>query len=135
MGHGDATKKFYSFYSKVLEKASKEDVEALYWTGCYYMDGNGVEVKQKKAIKLLLDAHDQGHPEAFDKFASVYSKDLQKMAKRGNARANLAMAKCYLAGKGVEKDVRRAQTMLQNLVGNAECGEEAAKLLESLEKE
>ena len=135
LGHGDATKKFYSFYSKVLEKAAKEDVEALYWTGCYYMDGNGVEVKQKKAIKLLLDAHDQGHPEAFDKFASVYSKDLQKMAKRGNARANLAMAKCYLAGKGVEKDVRRAQTMLQNLVGNAECGEEAAKLLESLEEE
>lgn len=135
LGHGDATKKFYSFYSKVLEKAAKEDVEALYWTGCYYMDGNGVEVKQKKAIKLLLDAHDQGHPEAFDKFASVYSKDLQKMAKRGNARANLAMAKCYLAGKGVEKDVRRAQTMLQNLVGNSECGEEAAKLLESLEEE
>lgn len=135
LGHVDAEKKFYSFYSKVLEKAAKNDVEALYRTGCYYMDGKGVEIKQKKAIKMLLEAHEQGHSEAFEKFASVYSKDLQKMAKRGNARANLAVAKCYLNGNGVEKNVQKATSLLRGLVGNVECGEEAAQLLDLLKEE
>ena len=133
-GHEGAAEKFYSYYSKVLDKASKKDVEALYRMGCFYMDGKTVEKNTKKSSKMLLEAHEQGHPEAFNKFASVYSKDLEKMAKKGDVRARIAMAKCYINGSGIEKSSQKAADLLRDLTGDAEFGAEATKLLESIEK-
>ncbi|MBQ8247053.1 MAG: SEL1-like repeat protein [Lachnospiraceae bacterium] len=134
-GHEDAKEKFYSFYSKILAKSAKNDVEALYRIGSYYMDGRGVDKNEKKGAEMLLEAHEKGHPEAFNKFGSVYNKMLQKMGKKGDSRANLAIAKCYLNGSGIEKNVSKAAELLKTLVEDAECGEEAAKILESIGKE
>ena len=53
--HQGATEKFYSFHSKLLEKTSKKDVEALYRVGCFYLEGKGgVELNEKKGFKFLL---------------------------------------------------------------------------------
>jgi len=111
--HQGATEKFYSFHSKLLEKTSKKDVEALYRVGCFYLEGKGgVELNEKKGFKFLLKADQEGHPEAFNKFASNYSKDLQKMAKK-NPRAKLALAKCYLNGNGIANSVKSAKSLLE----------------------
>ena len=132
-GHEGAKEKYYSYYSKVLEKSSKKDIEALYRIGCFYMDGETVEKDMKKAIKLLLKADKEGHPEAFNKFGSVYNKDLQKMAKKGNVRAKLAIAKCYLNGSGISKNVKLAADYLVEIADDHEVGEEAKTLLQSIE--
>ncbi len=134
-GHEGAKEKYYSYYSKVLEKNSKKDIEALYRIGCFYMDGETVEKDMKKAIKLLLKADKDGHPEAFNKFGSIYNKDLQKMAKKGNVRAKLAVAKCYLNGSGITKNPQKAAEFLKEIAEDFEYGEEAKTLLQSIENE
>lgn len=133
--HQGATEKFYSFHSKLLEKTSKKDVEALYRVGCFYLEGKGgVELNEKKGFKFLLKADQEGHPEAFNKFASNYSKDLQKMAKK-NPRAKLALAKCYLNGNGIAKSVKTAKSLLEEVKEDSEYGREAQELLDSLEND
>ena len=134
-GHEGAKEKYYSYYSKTLEKNSKKDIEALYRIGCFYMDGGSVEKDMKKAIKLLLKADKDGHPEAFNKFGSVFNKELQKMAKKGDVRAKLAIAKCYLNGSGITKNPKRAAEFLEEIADDFEVGEEAKALLQSIENE
>lgn len=118
-----------------MEKNSKKDIEALYRIGCFYMDGGSVEKDMKKAIKLLLKADKDGHPEAFKKFGSVFNKELQKMAKKGDVRAKLAIAKCYLNGSGITKNPKRAAEFLEEIADDFEVGEEAKALLQSIENE
>ena len=134
-GHEGAKEKYYSYYSKTLVKNSKKDIEALYRIGCFYMDGGSVEKDMKKAIKLLLKADKDGHPEAFNKFGSVFNKELQKMAKKGDVRAKLAIAKCYLNGSGITKNPKRAAEFLEEIADDFEVGEEAKALLQSIENE
>ena len=61
------------------------------------------------------------------------NKDLQKMAKKGNVRAKLAIAKCYLNGSGISKNVKLAADYFVEIADDHEVGEEAKTLLQSIE--
>lgn len=131
-GHEGAKEKFYSFYSKTLEKAAKDDMEAMYVLGCFYMEGNQVEKDMKKSTKFLATAYQQGHEGAFEKLSSTYNKDLEKLAKKGDKRSQIALAKCYLDGIGISKNKKKASKLLVKLKEDSEYGEEAKSLLERL---
>ena len=131
-GHEGAKESFYSFYSKTLEKSAKTDIESMYVIGCFYMEGNQVEKNMKKATKYLATAVEKGHEQAFEKLSASYNKDLEKLAKKGNKRAQLAVGKCYLEGIGVKKDKKKASKLLVKLKEDPELGEEVKLLLEKL---
>ena len=67
--HSGSQEKFYSFYSKQLEKKAKEgDTRAQFETGnCYYM-GKEVERNTEEAAEWYKMAMAQGHEEATEKF-------------------------------------------------------------------
>ena len=131
-GHEAAKEQLYSFYSKVLEKDAKDNAESMYVLGCFYMDGNQVEKNLKKGTKYLATAYQKGHEQSFEKLSSTYNKDLEKIAKKGDKRAQIALAKCYLNGIGVDKNKKKASKLLVKLKEDADYGEEAKSLLEEL---
>lgn len=131
-GHEAAKEQLYSFYSKVLEKDAKDNAESMYVLGCFYMDGNQVEKNLKKGTKYLATAYQKGHEQSFEKLSSTYNKDLEKIAKKGDKRAQIALAKCYLNGIGVDKNKKKASKLLVKLKEDSVYGEEAKSLLEEL---
>ena len=131
-GHEAAKEQFYSFYSKVLEKDAKDNAESMYVLGCFYMDGNQVEKNLKKGTKYLATAYQKGHEQSFEKLSSTYNKDLEKIAKKGDKRAQIALAKCYLDGIGVDKNKKKVSKLLVKLKEDSVYGEEAKSLLERL---
>ena len=131
-GHEAAKEQLYSFYSKVLEKDAKDNAESMYVLGCFYMDGNQVEKNLKKGTKYLATAYQKGHEQSFEKLSSTYNKDLEKIAKKGDKRAQIALAKCYLNGIGVDKNKKKASKLLVKLKEDSDYGEEAKSLLEEL---
>ena len=104
----------------------------MYVIGCFYMEGNQVEKNMKKTTKYLATAVEKGHEQAFEKLSASYNKDLEKLAKKGNKRAQLAVGKCYLEGIGVKKDKKKASKLLVKLKEDPELGEEVKLLLEKL---
>jgi TPR repeat protein len=131
-GHELAKEQFYSFFSKILEKDAKDNAESMYVLGCFYMDGNQVEKNLKKGTKYLATAYQKGHEQSFEKLSSTYNKDLEKIAKKGDKRAQIALAKCYLDGIGVDKNKKKASKLLVKLKEDSVYGEEAKSLLERL---
>ena len=108
-GHEEATEMFYSFYSKELEKAAKEnDARAQYETGNAYLSGNGIERDAEEASEWYMKAMAQNHAEATEKFYSFYSKALEKAAKKGDARAQFETGNAYLTGTTGKKDTETA---------------------------
>ena len=104
----------------------------MFVVGNFYMDGNQVNKDVKKGIKYLATAYQNGHEQAFEKFGSTYSKELEKIAKKGDKRAQFALAKCYLDGIGVKKNKKKASKLLVGLKEDSKYGEEAKSLLERL---
>ena len=104
----------------------------MYVLGCFYMDGNQVEKNLKKGTKYLETAYQKGHEQSFEKLSSTYNKDLEKIAKKGAKRAQIALAKCYLDGIGVDKNKKKASKLLVKLKEDSVYGEEAKSLLERL---
>ena len=131
-GHEGAKEQFYSFYSKILEKSAKTDKESMYVLGCFHMDGNQVDMDIKKGLKYLASAYMNGHEQAFDRLSTSYNKELEKVAKKGDKRAQLALAKCYLEGNGIKKNTKKASKLLAKLKDDAVYGEEAMSLFEKL---
>ena len=131
-GHEEAKEQFYSFFSKILEKDAKINPESMYVLGCFYMDGNQVEKNLKKGTKYLATAYQKGQDIAFDKLSSIYNKDLEKIAKKGDKRAQIALAKCYLDGNGVDRNKKKASKLLVKLKNDEVYGDEAKSLLERL---
>ena len=132
-GNEEVKENFYSFYSKQLEKYAKSgDAQAQYEVGCAYQKGDGVDRNIKTAAEWYMMAADQGHEQSFEKLSSTYNKDLEKIAKKGDKRAQIALAKCYLNGIGVDKNKKKASKLLVKLKEDADYGEEAKSLLEEL---
>ena len=41
--------------------------------------------------------------------AQTYSKELEQQAKKGDAKAQCDIGKCYLSGNGVKSDLKKAK--------------------------
>ncbi|MBQ7854863.1 MAG: SEL1-like repeat protein [Muribaculaceae bacterium] len=107
--HEKARTKLLSFYSKELEKLAKSgDAQAQYEVGMDYLEGNGVKKNSETAAKWLNLAQTQGHKKARTKLLSFYSKELEKLAKNGDAQAQYEVGMDYLEGNGVKKSSETA---------------------------
>ena len=105
----EAKNKLYSFYSKELEKFAKSgDVQAQYEVGMDYYIGDGVTKNTETAGKWFHLATKQGHVEASSIFYSFYSKELEKSAKNGDAKAQYEVGMDYFDGNGVSKNTETA---------------------------
>ena len=125
-GEDAAKENFYSFYSKQLEKFAKSgDAQAQYEVGCDYLKGSGVDKDVKTAAEWFLLAVQQNHEQAIAKFYSFYSKQLEKMAKEGDARAQFETGNCYYMGREVDKDTEEASEWYQKAM--AQGHEEATE--------
>ena len=107
-GHAEATPKFYSFYSKELEKAAKSgDAQAQYEVGMDYYIGEEITQNIETAAKWLYLSTLQGHEDAKKQYYSYYSKVLE-----GNANKDLeslyTVGCFYFNGTGgVDKDEKK----------------------------
>ena len=107
--NADAKEKLYSFYSKDLEKFAKGgDAQAQYEVGMDYYAGTEVTKNTETAAKWFNLAQAQGHKEAREKFLSYYSKELEKVAKGGDAQAQYEVGMDYYAGTEVTKNTETA---------------------------
>ena len=108
-GHKEAREKFLSFYSKELEKVAKAgDAQAQYEVGMDYFAGTEIAKNTETAAKWFSLAQAQGHKEAREKFLSFYSKELETVAKAGDAQAQFCTGEFFYNGNGVAKDVKVA---------------------------
>jgi len=100
---------FAQSWSKDLEKTAKAgDVEAQVAVGNAYLSGDGVKQDPKKAAKWLYMAAQAGNAKAVETMCTFYSKDLEKLAKEGNAAAQFAVANFYAEGNGVKQNEKAA---------------------------
>ena len=95
-------------------------IEAQYWLGYMYANGEGVEEDDAEAVKWYRLAAEGGHPEAQDvlvqKGEDAYDADdyatalteWTPLAEAGNAQAQTALGEMYLYGKGVPQNFAEA---------------------------
>ena len=108
-GNKEAEQLLLSFYSKDLEKYAKEgDAQAQYEVGMDYFAGTEIAKNTETAAKWFNLAQAQGHKEAREKFLSFYSKELETVAKAGDAQAQFCTGEFFYNGNGVAKDVKVA---------------------------
>lgn len=100
---------FFWYCASALHK----NVDAYYSLYFCYRDGLGIEKNDDKAIKYLVKAAENGHPEACyivgsDLFQDKRYEDafvfLECSANYGNAYAQYLLSICYIYGYGVDKD-------------------------------
>ena len=130
-GHKEATDKFYTFYSKILENYAKQgESKAQYCVAEAYL--NGVEVAQNypKAANFFNKASLQGHKNAKTKLYSFYSKELKKLAKK-DVNAQYALGVAYYNGVGTKKDTEEAGEYLSKAMDNGH--KKAGELLYSFD--
>ena len=130
-GHKEATDKFYTFYSKILENYAKQgESKAQYCVAEAYL--NGVEVVQNypKAANFFNKASLQGHKNAKTKLYSFYSKELKKLAKK-DVNAQYALGVAYYNGVGTKKDTEEAGEYLSKAMDNGH--KKAGELLYSFD--
>ncbi len=93
------------------------DAECLHALGYMYDIGEGVAVDKGLAMKLYRKAWRRGSHAAAANIAILYREKgrirtmfswYQRVALAGDGSAQLDMAKCYLNGMGVRKDVQAA---------------------------
>jgi len=108
--------------------------------------GAGVEVDKAKAMRLYRQAWKQSRETvAATNIAILYREQAKltamfgwwkRAADAGDGSAYLEMAKCYLEGHGVKKDIQSALRCLSAAVASedifAEDQEEAERLLDTL---
>ena len=107
----------------------------------------GVEVDKARAMQLYRQAWRRGCPGAANNIAILYREQgkpramfqwFKREADAGDGGAYLDLAKCYLAGTGVRKDVRAALRCLAAAVGSGQEyiteaeREEAQSLMDAL---
>lgn len=108
-GNKEAENALLSFHSKELEKYAKEgNAEAQFCVGEFYYNGTDVEKDLKKAAQWYDMAVAQEHEKARTKLLSFYSKELEKLAKSGDAQAQYEVGMDYLEGNGVKKSSETA---------------------------
>ena len=108
-GHKEAREKLLSYYSKELEKVAKAgDAQAQYEVGMDYFAGTEIAKNTETAAKWFNLAQAQGHKEAREKFLSFYSKELEKVAKAGDAQAQYEVGMDYFAGTEIAKNAETA---------------------------
>ena len=108
-GHKEAREKLLSYYSKELEKVAKAgDAQAQYEVGMDYFTGTEIAKNTETAAKWFNLAQAQGHKEAREKFLSFYSKELEKVAKAGDAQAQYEVGMDYFAGTEIAKNAETA---------------------------
>lgn len=84
-------------WSKELEKAAKKgDVTAQLAVGNAYFNGDGVNADKEKAAQWYSKAALANSAEAKEKLYSFYSKELEKLAKKGDVEAQLSVAKALM---------------------------------------
>ena len=117
-----------------LARQSFERGAALGDAGCvmrlaYMHDvgGLGVEADKRRAMQLYRSAWRKGWPGAANNIAVLYREQgnhramfqwFKREADAGDGGAHLDLAKCYLAGTGVRRDVQAALRCLANAMGS-----------------
>ena len=98
-------------WSKDLEKAAKKgDVASQIAVGNAYFNGDGVDANKAKAAQWYYKATIANSAEAKEKLCSFYSKELEKLAKSGDAEAQFYTGEYYYTGNGVSKNLKKAAT-------------------------
>lgn len=135
-GHGVPPDK-----EKAAEWAKKAALEgncrAISYLGSCYEAGEGVAKDPEKALKLYRMASEQGDNEAFNRIGNLYEKGIgvessPQTAVRyyaiGASRLDPAcmfdLARCYMTGTGLPKDLERGRAWLHRAALN---GSEAAR--------
>jgi len=120
------------FYEWSLKFAQQGDIGSMFDTGRNYLIGYGVEKNTKEAYKwlkqyesnatgndlaevqqILADFDDNGdYFEGLHQYTGV-AIDYFKRSLTGDTEAKYQLAMCYMNGEGVEKDKRKARSLLQ----------------------
>ena len=96
-------------WSKDLEKAAKKgDVASQIAVGNAYFNGDGVDANKAKAAQWYYKATIANSAEAKEKLCSFYSKELEKLAKSGDAEAQFYTGEYYYTGNSVSKNLKKA---------------------------
>lgn len=125
------------WFTKVAEKGFARSQNEL---GLFYNNGTKVAKDMIKAVHWFEEAAAQGHPGAQNNLGNIYfmrgdyDKAInlwQQSAKAGYVESLSNLASCYLEGKGVNKNVSKAISLLKEA---AEKGDTySANLLQSIE--
>ena len=95
-------------WSKDLEKAAKKgDVASQIAVGNAYFNGDGVDANKAKAAQWYYKATIANSAEAKEKLCSFYSKELEKLAKSGDAEDQFYTGEYYYTGNGVSKNLKK----------------------------
>ena len=95
-------------WSKDLEKSAKNgDVTAQIAVANAYFNGDGVAVDKSKAAEWYYKAAKNNSVEAKNKLYSFYSKELEKLAKDGDAQAQYEVAMDYCLAEEVELNLKK----------------------------
>lgn len=114
--------KFVSTFADCEKLANDGSITAQQIVGNVYSDENSDSYNIEKAIKYLHMAYLAGNADAGNNLAFLHQKKgdlkatidiVQKLAQKGNPRAQTTMAIYYLTGEGVEKDLAQAKTLLR----------------------
>jgi TPR repeat protein len=101
--------------------ASLGDPECLQSLAYMYDVGEGVSPDKGRAMKLYLEAWRRGSHAAANNIAILYREQgkpklmfrwFERVARAGDGSAQLDMAKCYLNGIGVRKNLQAAMRCL-----------------------
>ena len=116
-------------HAELLAAAQAGDVNASYYLGMLYWDGNGVERDIDTAVVWLSDAAARGHTDAQLTIALAYDsgKELEQnfhlgagwmteAARGGNADAQYLLGTYYRDGRGVVQDYREAYAWIERSV-------------------
>jgi len=100
-------------FEDLLRMAEAGDPYAMRDVGICYMDGNGVERNNSKAMAWFRKAAGLGEPEAIHRLGVLYEKEKDydeamklylKATILGNTRAMTNLGYLYINGYGMEKD-------------------------------
>ncbi len=111
------------------KSAEKGCAEGIYRLGLVYTRGHGVERSAERGFKLFLEAGEMSHPDALACATSFLSREqgMERNARRmihfyeqasrlGCVNATCLLARCYLSGIDVPKDIRHAARLYRQAV-------------------